>query len=217
MKVGIFDSGIGGEAVRNAINKAIPDLDILYLQDSENLPYGNKTNQQLKSLVIPFIERFLSENCEVIVIACNTLTTNVIAYIRDIAGSTPVIGIEPMVKPAAAITTTNIIAVCATPATLKSRRYKELVDLYASELTVVQPDCSNWSAMIEAKEIDKQRIEEQIRSVCKQGADVIVLGCTHYHWIEEEVKLVADTFGATVVQPEDAIVAQLERILKQLV
>lgn len=215
MKIGVFDSGIGGKSVANALTRKFPKLEISYAQDKQHAPYGQKTAEELKQLVMPFMQSFEAEGCKVIVIACNTVTTNIVSYIRQNV-SVPVIGIEPMIKPAALATKSNKIAVCATPATLKSTRYQELKNQFAKGVEVIEPDCSDWSAMIEARQVDHQKIEEQIKSVCKQGADVIVLGCTHYHWIEQEVKEAALVFHAVVIQPEEAISRRLKQVLAQL-
>ena len=212
MKVGVFDSGIGGKLIATTIQKALPSAQIVYLQDKKNLPYGSKTKKQLEALITPFIKEFNRENCDAVVIACNTATTNCIEYIRSIS-SAPIIGIEPMVKPAAMQTKSNIIAVCATPTTLKSSRYKSLKYNFASGIKVLEPDCGQWSTMIEGNNMNRANLENQIRELCLAGADVIVLGCTHYHWIEEEIAAIASEFRVKVIQPEEAIVRRLKQVL----
>jgi len=120
-----------------------------------------------------------------------------------------------MVKPAAQLSKSGIIAVCATPATLASERYQWLKDTYAREVKVLEPDCSNWTSLIEAKQIDRKHVHDQIEEVCRAGADVIVLGCTHYHWIEDIIKEEANG-RATIIQPEQAVIKQLTKVLEQL-
>lgn len=215
IKVGVFDSGIGGKSVENAINRELPELETVYSSDPENLPYGSKTPEELLNLVIPKLQQLEDEGCKAIVVACNTVTTTIIKQVREQI-KIPVVAVEPMVKPASVLTKKKIIAVCATPTTLDSPRYKELLGLYAKHITVLEPDCSDWVYLIESKDSDKSSIDARIKEVCEQGADVIVLGCTHYHWIEEEIKSVAKGYGAQVIQPETALVAQLKRVLSQL-
>jgi glutamate racemase len=125
------------------------------------------------------------------------------------------IGMEPMVKPAAEQTKSKIIAVCATPKTLTSERYKWLKDTYAQGVQVLEPDCSDWALMIESNSIDREKVAKRIEEVIEQGADQIVLGCTHYHWIEELIKEIA-AGRANVIQPEAPVVAQLKRVLARL-
>jgi glutamate racemase len=215
VKIGVFDSGIGGKSVARAIEKEMPDAEVIYISDPENLPYGNKTPEQLQRLVIPKLKELESQGCEAIVVACNTVTTTIIKEVR--AGmKVPIVAVEPMVKPASQMTKSNIIAVCATPTTLNSPRYHELLELNAKHITVLEPDCSDWVYLIESNSADYSAVQERITEVCRQGADVIVLGCTHYHWIEKEIEEIADKYGAKVLQPESALVAQLKRVLAQL-
>ncbi len=119
-----------------------------------------------------------------------------------------------MVKSAAEHTKSNIVAVCATPATLKSERYAWLKKTYAKGIKVIEPDCSDWAYMIESDSINKRKIGERIDSACRAGADVIVLGCTHYHWIEKLINNITNG-RAIVIQPEQAIIARLRQVLAE--
>lgn len=210
-KIGVFDSGVGGLSVVNAIRKELPDLEIVYKDDKEHVPYGNKTKNELKRLVIPILVDLEEQGCQVIVIACNTITTTLISELRQII-KIPLIGMEPMVKPAAKLTKTKIITVCATPVTLKSTRYKWLKNEYAKDVKVLEPDCSDWSYMIENNQIDRQKIKKLIYNSLKLNSDVIVLGCTHYHWIENNIKEIVKN-KAKVIQPEEPVITELKRIL----
>lgn len=212
-KIGVFDSGVGGLRIAMTIQEALPDDRVMYIEDREHVPYGNKTREEIYGYVLPILQSLEDEGCEVIVIACNTVTTNIIEKLREEL-NVPLIGMEPMVKPAAAMTKTKMIAVCATPLTLSSERYAWLKQEYAPDITVLEPDCSDWAYMIEHKKIDEQKIKERIESVIERGADVIVLGCTHYHWIEEEIKEIAKD-KAEVIQPETAIIERLNQVLAQ--
>lgn len=212
MTIGVFDSGVGGLSVARAIQKAFPNCRVNYVNDRKNVPYGTKTPAELLRLVTPILQA-LAARSDIIVIACNTVTTNLIAELRTII-KVPLVGIEPMVKPASAITKSGVIAVCATSATLASGRYQWLKDTYASGIKVLEPDCSDWAYMIEHNQIDKQKIEKRIEEVLAKGADVIVLGCTHYHWIQELIKAMAGA-KAIVLQPESAIVERLRQLVKE--
>lgn len=214
MKIGVFDSGVGGQSVANAIQAALPDLEILVREDREHLPYGTKSPDELYGLVVPIFQSMIDEGCQVIVVACNTVTTTLIKQLRD-KFDLPLVAIEPMVKPAAELTKNKIIAVCATPTTLASDRYQQLKEEYAGDITVIEPDCSDWTMMIEQNNIDEHKIAIRINEVLDAGADVIVLACTHYHWIEEMIKRLAAA-NAQVLQPEPAIIEQLKRVLAQL-
>lgn len=214
MIIGVFDSGAGGLSVSNAIKKAFPEIEVRFVNDSEHVPYGLKTKQELLKLSLPILKRMQDDGCQVIVIACNTLTTTIIKELRA-SLVIPLVAVEPMVKPAVEITKTKTIAICATPTTLASDRYAELKLNYASGIKVIEPDCSNWAKFIESDNIDHLQIKDTVHAVMAAGADVIVLGCTHYHWIEKDIKELAGN-KAIVLQPEQAIIRRLEQTLKQL-
>ena len=214
MKIGVFDSGVGGLSVANAINAALPDDEIILREDREHVPYGSRQPAELLSLVTPILQELVDLGCAVIVVACNTVTTTIIKELRE-HFDIPLVAVEPMIKPAAAMTKSKVIAVCATPATLASARYAELKKEFASEITVLEPDCSDWASMIEQTMIEQTEVADRMEEVLAKGADVIVLACTHYHWIETEIrKLIAGR--AEVIQPERALIAQLKRVLAQL-
>lgn len=214
MKIGVFDSGIGGLSVANAIEKALPEHEVIFMNDQQHVPYGSKTLAEIEEYAFPIFEALIARGCEVIVIACNTVSMLLATMLRE-RFDVPFIALEPMVKPAAAATKTGVIAVCATPATLTSKRYNELKDLYAEGIKIVEPDCSDWSYMIEHKMVDDQKIRTRIEEALAQNADVIVLGCTHYHWIEQEIKEIASGH-AEIIQPEQAIIRQLKRVLEEM-
>lgn len=214
MKIGVFDSGVGGLSVVNAIKQALPMHEILYREDKKNIPYGTKTPSELEDLVLPILQHMVDDDCQVIVIACNTVTTTIIGSLRKKL-TVPIIGMEPMIKPAAAITKSNVVAVCATPTTLASSRYAQLKKEHAHGITVLEPDCSDWAYLIENKQIDQKHIDTLIDEVCARGADVIVLGCTHYHWIEEIIVAAAKN-RAVVMQPELPVIKELTRVISQL-
>jgi len=212
MKIGVFDSGIGGKAIADRLQADYPNSEVMYVDDSKNVPYGSRTQDDIVRLTDAAIQPLLDEACDVIVIACNTATAAAIEILKDTYPGTPFIGLEPMVKPAALLTKSGVIAICATPFTLKSGRYSSLKENYASDVVVLEPDCSEWASMIETNHTDTQEIAEAINAVCVAGADVIVLACTHYHWIKEEIIKIADG-RAKVIDPSDAISHRVADVL----
>ncbi len=214
MKIGVFDSGVGGLSVANAITAAMSDLEVIFRYDNQNFPYSQRSPAELLGFVTPILESLVADGCQVIIIACNTVSTTIISQLRDII-TVPLIGIEPMVKPAADLTKSKTIAICATPTTLASQRYAWLKTTYAPDLKIIEPDCSDWSYLIENNAIDEAKIADRLNLALDQGADVIVLGCTHYHWIEDEIKDIA-AGRAEVIQPEAAIVRQLQKVIASL-
>ena len=212
MKVGVFDSGIGGLSVAKAIEKELPEAEVLFVHDTpEHFPYATKSPDEIYRFILPIFQNLVDERCDAIVVACNTVSTTLISRLRG-AFEVPMVALEPMVKPAATLTSTGVIAVCATPTTLASERYAWLKNTYGGACTFIEPDCSDWSALIERSQMTEARIRQEIEPALAQDADVIVLGCTHYHWIEQEIKHIVKG-KAQVLQPETAVVAQLKRVL----
>ena len=215
MKIGVFDSGIGGLSVAKAVERALPDAEVLFVHDTpEHFPYATKSPDVIYGFVLPIFQDLVDQKCDAIIVACNTVSTTLISRIREAFPDMPFVALEPMVKPAAERTKTGVVAVCATPTTLASDRYRWLKETYAPQVKVLEPDCADWSALIEHNQMNGSRIRQEIEPVLARGADVIVLGCTHYHWIEEEVKAIA-AGRAVVLQPETAVVGQLKRVLGQ--
>jgi glutamate racemase len=213
MKLGIFDSGIGGEAVAQALQQTFPNAEILVVNDKANVPYGDKPADQVIQLTDAAIQPLLSASCDIIILACNTATAAAIETLRATYPAQKFIGIEPMIKTAASLTKTNTIAVCATPATLASERYKSLIEKYGAHLDIIEPDCSIWAYMIENSQINHALIKETITNLCSRGVDVIVLGCTHYHWIKEEI-LELTKGRAHVIEPSEAIGRRVKELLR---
>lgn len=210
-KIGVFDSGVGGLSVVHAIENAVPEHEIIFANDTKNVPYGTKSPQELLELVVPILKSLEAQGCDVIVVACNTVTTTLIEELRAVIG-VPLIGMEPMVKPAVQKSKSKTIAIFATPTTLASKHYNELKSQYANDIEVLEPDCSDWSHMIESDQLDRAKVENITKEVCSQGADIIVLGCTHYHWIEDIIRQ-ATSNKAEVLQPEQPVISQLSRVL----
>ena len=213
MKLGIFDSGIGGEAVAAALAQTFPQATIITVNDRGHLPYGDKTLDEVQHLTEAAIQPLLTSSCDVIILACNTATALAIEYLRATYPEQKFIGIEPMIKAAAALTKSGTIAVCATPGTLASTRYARLVQKHGSHLTILEPNCSQWAYWIESNQINREHIAEIVNDVCEKDADVIVLGCTHYHWIKELIIELA-AGRATVIEPSEAIGRRVQELLE---
>jgi len=213
MKIGVFDSGVGGESFVGPIRSRIPDAEVIYKTDKDNIPYGNKTPEELLELTLPIFKQFEQEGCQAVLVACNSVTTNIINGLRDNL-SIPLVGVEPMVKPGAEMSGTGVIAVCATPATLDSERYAQLKRDYGHDVKIVEPDCSDWANLIENNRQDEIELEEMVSMLSDTNVDVIVLGCTHYHWIQQDLRrLVGERMR--VIQPIHPVLDQLERVITE--
>lgn len=212
MLIGVFDSGIGGEAVAAKLKELLPLAHIVSINDHEHMPYGSKAPDEIIRLTTTALQPLLQMKCDAIVIACNTATTVAIAELRANYPDVHFIGIEPMVKPAAGMTKTRHIAVCATPQTLKSTRYQELKRLWAQDVKIIEPDCTTWAKLIEDGKSDQIDIEATVADLVAQQVDVIVLGCTHYHLVKQRF---SEAAGKTVaiLEPTDAIADRIKSLV----
>lgn len=212
-KVGVFDSGVGGKSVADAIEQSDLDVEVIFMNDAEHVPYGTKSIDQLRLLSLPIISD-LATKVDVVVIACNTLSAILLPEIvRSI--DVPVIGVTPMIREAVEKTATGRIIVCATPGTLASNHYRTLKSELAGNTEVFEPDCSDWAELIENNQWNRQEIDQDITPYLEKGADVIVLGCTHYHWISEEIDRLTPKH-VTILQPEEDIIDELRTVLARL-
>lgn len=212
MRIGVFDSGIGGEAVAIRLTAAFPDAEITTVNDKKNVPYGNRSDKEVRQLTHDALQPLLHGTYDCIVIACNTATAAAIEWLRQEYPAQLFVGLEPMVKPAAALTESGVIAVCATPATLQSERYRALKHRYLDDVICLEPNCRQWANMIEYSRLDIATVRAEIEDVIAQGADVIVLACTHYHWIRELIEAIANE-RAQILDPSDAIIRRVRMLL----
>ena len=207
-KIGVFDSGVGGHKVVAAIREAIADVEIVFKDDKKNLPYGNKTPEQILDLMTPIIHQFIDDSVDAIVIACNTASTNVLEDVKQLV-DVPVVGFIPMIKPAVKHTDSGVVTVCATPGTLKSKKYAQLKEEFGQGVKFIEPDCSDWAELIEQNSLNEQKISEVIEIARGNNSDVVVLACTHYHWIED---LLDELSGPKikVMQPTSPVINELK-------
>ncbi len=211
-KIGVFDSGVGGQAVATRIQQLFPHVEVLSVSDSTNMPYGLKRRAEIIRLTLHAVQPLIDAECDAIVVACNTATTNAIDELRAAHPLVHFVGIEPMIKPAARLTKTGTIAVLATPSTLQSHAYHRLKHRWAPQLNIIEPDCSTWAGMIEDGHDDRIALHSVMDELRRWDVDVIVLGCTHYHWIKDRIQGAAGP-RVHVLEPSDAIGARLDSLL----
>lgn len=184
--IGIFDSGIGGTSIFQEIHALMPFENTLYLADSSNAPYGNKTEAEIITLSIKNTELLIKKNCKIIVVACNTATTNAIKTLRN-HFDIPFIGIEPAIKPAALQTQTKAIGILATKGTLFSELFHKTTDLYSDGVHIVEQVGDGIVQLIEEGKTnsDEMRalINMYLQPMIAANIDYLVLGCTHYPFL----------------------------------
>uniref|UniRef100_UPI00404951ED glutamate racemase n=1 Tax=Gelidibacter sp. TaxID=2018083 RepID=UPI00404951ED len=184
--IGIFDSGVGGTSIFKEIHALLPNEHTIYLADSFNAPYGGKTKDEIIVLSIKNMELLLSKNCKLVVVACNTATTNSIKLLRE-NYSIPIIGIEPAIKPAALQTQTKAIGILATKGTLSSELFHKTTDLYSNGIQVIEQVGEGIVRLIENGQMksDEMRnlLKGYLQPMIDANIDYLVLGCTHYPYL----------------------------------
>lgn len=216
--IGIFDSGIGGLSVARAIRQLLPGQRLHYFADTGHAPYGEKSDEYIYQRMQVITHQLLASDAKAIVVACNTATTAAIAKLRA-EFSLPIIGVEPGVKPAVLTSTTGVVGVLATPRTLQTPAFSQLSARYAGSARILLQPCPGLVPLIEGLSLEseelRQLLQNYIKPLLAQGADTLVLGCTHYNLIAD---LIADTAGPaiTIVRTEAAVAKQLQRRLSEL-
>ncbi len=184
--IGIFDSGVGGTSIWKEIHALLPHENTIYLADSMNAPYGQKTREEIIALSIKSTELLLARGCKLIVVACNTATTNAISHLRE-KYDVPFIGIEPAIKPAALNSGTGTVGVLATKGTLSSSLFLKTSKDHAGEINIVEREGVGLVPLIEAGKINtietKQLLIKYVKPMLEANMDNIVLGCTHYPYL----------------------------------
>ncbi len=221
--IGIFDSGIGGLSVLRHVRALLPAEELLYFADSGFAPYGEKPEAVIVDRVLAIAAFFLRLKVKAIVVACNTATAAAIAALRAAYPSLQVVGVEPGLKPAASLTKTGVVGVLATSATLASDKFQTLQQQIA-ESTGTQflaQACNGLADQIEKGELNSREtallVERYVTPLVRQQADTLVLGCTHYPFVQALIAKVAADAGHEValVDTGEPVARQLQRLLSQ--
>ena len=184
--LGIFDSGVGGTSIFKEIHALMPFENTIYLADSLNAPYGSKSKEEIIQLSVKNTEMLIKKGCKIIVVACNTATTNAIKILRT-NYDVPFIGIEPAIKPAALQTKTKAIGILATRGTLSSELFHKTTDLYGQGIKVIEQEGEGIVALIEQGKTDSDEMKvlltKYLKPMIDADIDYLVLGCTHYPYL----------------------------------
>ncbi len=215
--IGIFDSGIGGTSIWKEIHALLPNESTIYLSDSKNAPYGQKSKKEILDLSIKNTEFLIKKGCKLIVVACNTATTNAIQYLRrnyDI----PFIGIEPAIKPASIQTKTGIIGILATRGTLNSSLFEKTSASINNNITIVEQVGNGLVELIESGKMHSVEmtnlLEKHIKPILTSKCDCIVLGCTHYPYLIPQIRKVVGN-NVIIIDSGEAVAKQTKNVLNQ--
>jgi glutamate racemase len=219
VRIGIFDSGVGGLSVMQAIRRRLPDAELLYAADTAYAPYGDRSEEFLCDRSTR-IARFLrDQGAGIIVVACNTATAAAVAALRADMPTLPVVGVEPGVKPAVALSAARRVGVLATTRTLASEKFRRLAQAHADGAHLVLQACPGLADAIESADAQASGVDVLVERYCAPlrdtGVDVAVLGCTHYVFARDLFERALP--GVQLVDTADAIARQTARLADELV
>lgn len=215
LPIGIFDSGIGGTSIWRAISTLLPNEDTIYLADSLNAPYGEKSNEEIIGFCIKNTELLLEKGSKIIVVACNTATTNAIDYLRS-NYNIPFIGIEPAIKPAALKTKTNSVGILATKGTLSSTLFSKTSEQFASNIKIIEQVGTGLVQLIESGQLASPEmtslLKDYLNPMLVHNIDHLVLGCSHYPYLIPQIKKIVGD-NVKIIDSGLAVAKQTEAVL----
>jgi glutamate racemase len=216
--IGIFDSGIGGTSIWAAIHQLLPNEKTIYLADSKNAPYGQKSKAEIISLSIKNVEFLLKMDCKLIVVACNTATTNAIQELRA-KYDVPFIGIEPAIKPAAKNSKTQTIGILATQGTLNSELFHKTTEKYHN-IKIIEQVGHGLVQLIENGNINSSEMTQLLHSyltpMIEANIDYLVLGCSHYPYLIPQIKEILPDH-IKIIDSGEAVAKQTRNVLQEKV
>lgn len=216
-RIGIFDSGLGGLTIWAAIRRALPQADLSYLADQAKVPYGPRRDEDIRQLCQAQTTALLNRGCELIVLACNTASAAALEFLRQQYPDTPFVGMEPAVKPAALQTRSGIVGLMATEGTLRGALLRSTAARFAGHVEIVPSECAGLAEAIERQRPEADilaLLHEHLRAMRLAGADIVVLGCTHYPLV---LPLIAQVMGPGValIDPAPAVARQTARLWRK--
>jgi glutamate racemase len=216
--IGIFDSGIGGTSIWKEIHNLLPNEKTIYLADSKNAPYGQKSKKDIIDLSFKNTDLLLEMGCKLIVVACNTATTNAIRELRE-KYDVPFIGIEPAIKPAVANSKTQIIGILATQGTLNSELFNKTAEMFRNTKIVEQVG-HGLVQLIENGNMNSPEMTKLLLSylspMIEADIDYLVLGCSHYPYLIPQIKNILPDH-IHIIDSGRAVAKQTQNILKEQV
>jgi glutamate racemase len=215
--IGIFDSGIGGTSIWSAIHKILPNEKTIYLADSKNAPYGQKSKAEIIALSKKNTDFLIEMGCKIIVVACNTATTNAIQELRA-NYNLPFIGIEPAIKPAATNSKTQKIGILATKGTLNSELFNKTAEMFQNT-KIIEQIGHGLVQLIEEGKIDSPEMTELLHSyltpMIEQNIDYLVLGCSHYPYLIPQIKKILPP-NIQIIDSGEAVARQTYAVLEKV-
>ena len=217
--IGIYDSGFGGLSVWRELYRALPNESLVYLGDGKNCPYGSQAADNILQYATQSVERLLERGCKIIVVACNTATAVAIKYLREKYPAVPFVGLEPAVKPACLTTKSGVVGVVATERSLQGEKFLTTLARYGEGVDVIKAVGRGFVEAVEADvELSPQTetlVRQTIEPIIEAGADVIVLGCTHYPFLRAVIDKIIGDRAVRVIDSGEAVEKRVESLLDE--
>ena len=214
--IGVFDSGVGGLSLLAELQSLLPNENFIYMSDNAYAPYGALSADDILKRSEALTNWLIQQSAKLVVVACNTATTNAIDSLRE-THTIPFVGIEPAIKPAALQTTTGVVGVLATKGTLSSKLFHQTSSAYGQDITIVEREGKHLVEMIEDGKLNSIEIEDLLQAytqpMIEQGADHLVLGCTHYPFLTPVLKKILPK-GIQIVDCSSSVAQQVKRVLQ---
>jgi glutamate racemase len=215
--IGVFDSGVGGLSVLREIRRELPHEDLLYVADSGHAPYGDKPAEFIEQRAFAIADFLVREGAKALVVACNTATGIAVDALRA-HWTLPVVAIEPAIKPAAFLTRSGVVGVLATSQTIASARFARLVERHRGGATILAQPCPGLAEFVERGELSgpatRSLVARCVGPLLDKGADTLVLGCTHYPFVIDEIRAVAGPH-VEIIDPSRPVARELRRRLEE--
>jgi glutamate racemase len=216
--IGIFDSGVGGLSVLKEIRRLMPQARLFYVADQAHVPYGKRSLEEIRRFSFAITRFLIEQGAAIIVVACNTASAAALQELRSAFPETLFVGMEPAVKPATQHTHNGVVGVLATPATFQGRLYNTLVERFAQDVRILTNTLPGLVEEIEAGRLDspetRRILEAAIQSMAAEGADTLVLGCTHFPFVLPLIREIAGP-SVEVIDPAPAIARRTEYLAQE--
>lgn len=217
--IGLYDSGFGGLSVWRELHRALPNESLVYLGDGKNCPYGSLDEATIRSYATQSVQLLLDKGCKLIVVACNTATAAAISHLRATFPQVPIVGLEPAIKPACLSTRSGVVGVIATERSLKGEKFLSTLARYGEGVKVIKAVGEGFVEAVEANKESDASTEQQVRAVVEPiisaGADMIVLGCTHYPFLRGVIERVIGEREICVIDSGEAVEKRVESLLDE--
>ena len=233
--IGVYDSGLGGLTVWREVRRMLPSESLVYLGDGKNCPYGSRPREEVRRLADEAVASLVAQGCKMVVVACNTATAAAIDFLREKYAPMPIVGMEPAVKPACLNTRSGVVGVLATERSLDGELFRRTAAKYGSGVELITAPGRGFVELVESDRESTPEAEQAVRDavavmlehgaveavrrvlepMIREGADQIVLGCTHYPFLLPVLERVVAGRGVEIVDPSPAVARRVVQLLDQ--